>query len=226
MSETRDRTPTEGSEPGLSPIVPTLEWRLWRVFFRCLLTPTLQYRARGVENLPDGPALLMANHQSFLDPLLIGLPLARPISFVARDTLFEAPLIGRILRRTYVMPIRQESAASSIRMPIARLKDGFYVGLFPEGARTEDGQLAALRPGFAAVLRRANAPVIPIGIAGAYEAYPRDATLPRPGKVRVVFGEPVDLSSHVERGREAELLERATVLLREVTDEAAAWRNG
>ena len=178
-----------------------------------------------MERLPDGPALLMANHQSFLDPLLIGLPLQRPVSFVARDDLFKAPIVGGILRRTYVMPIRQGSAASSIRVPIDRLNRGFYVGLFPEGARTETGEIGPLRPGFAALLRRADAPVVPVGIAGAYEAYPRGAAFPKPGRVRVVFGTPQRLDELVERGRETELLERATSLLGEVVAEAAEWRS-
>ena len=220
----RSSRTTNGSSASPSPVDPALEWRAWRQFFRCVITPTLQYRARGQEHLPDGPALLIANHQSFLDPILIGLPLVRPVSFVARDTLFQAPIVGGVLRRTYAMPIRQESAASSIRVPIQRLKDGFYVGLFPEGARTEDGRLAPLRPGFAALLRRANAPVVPIGIAGAFEAYPRGAAFPRPGRVRVIFGKPVDFTGLITKGREGEMLATATSVLEEVAAEAADWR--
>ena len=216
----------QDSEPGVgSPERANWEWRTWRILFRTVLPPALNYRSRGVEHLPKGPALLLANHQSFLDPLLIGLPLRRPISYVARDDLFEAPIVGSILRRTYVMPIRQSSAASSIRVPIARLKQGFYVGLFPEGERTPDGEMLPLRPGFAALLRRAPAPVVPVGIAGAFEAWPRHRRLPRPGRVRVVFGKPVDLSPHISKGRERSMLEIATGLIQEVARDAAAWRS-
>lgn len=151
----------------------------------------LRYRAQGTERLPaQGGALLLINHQSHLDPLMVGLPLSRPVSFLARDSLFRVPVIGWILRNTYVMPINRESAStSSLREAIRRLQQGFLVGIFPEGTRSSTGEIGTLKPGFLALMRRANVPVHPVGIAGTFQALPRGAWFLRPVKVRLVYGE-------------------------------------
>src|SRR5690242_1570961 len=69
----------------------------------------LGFRARGTEKIPaTGGGLVVVNHQSFIDPMVVGLPLRRPISFLARDSLFRVPVLGWILRNTYVKPISRE----------------------------------------------------------------------------------------------------------------------
>lgn len=167
-------------------------WFSFQVILQNLFTFWLGYRSRGMERLPEAGALLLINHQSFLDPLLVGLPLSRPVSYLARDNLFRVPVVGWILRRTYVMAIRRESAGSeSIRESVRRLQHGFYVGIFPEGTRTRDGQLGRLKPGVLVIAKRAGVPIVPVGVAGAFEALPRNALWLRPSPVRVVYGEPL-----------------------------------
>ncbi|MCY2963479.1 MAG: lysophospholipid acyltransferase family protein [Planctomycetota bacterium] len=137
----------------------------------------LRYRARGVDRLPIvGPALLLSNHQSFLDPLLVGLPLHRPVSFLARDSLFRVPVLGWLLRKTYVVPLNREAGATGgLRETIRRMEQGFLVGVFPEGTRSADGRLGEIKPGFAALIRRTATPIYPVGIAGANKALGRPA---------------------------------------------------
>ncbi|MCG6155989.1 lysophospholipid acyltransferase family protein [Rubinisphaera margarita] len=171
----------------------------------------LQYRARGIENLPDDSgALLVVNHQSSLDPLLVGLPLKRPVSWMARNTLFRRPLIGWILRNTYVMPINRKAAGTeSFRLSLDRMKAGYLVGLFPEGTRGHDGEVGLLKPGFIALARRGNVPIIPVGIAGAHRALPKNAFFVRPARVRVYFGEPIPVETVTElaeKNREEEFI--------------------
>lgn len=169
-----------------------------------------RFRAKGTENLPAGGALLLINHQSFLDPLLVGVGLRRPISYLARDNLFRVPIVGWVLKNTYVMPISREAAGTeSLRESIRRMEHGFLVGIFPEGTRSDDGVLGELKPGFLALVRRAGVPVIPVGVAGAYEAYPRGVWFPRPSRIRVVYGPPLEperLRELSQKGREAELI--------------------
>jgi len=189
----------------------------------------LRYRARGIEHLPTtGGALLLVNHQSYVDPLLVGLPLTRPVSYLARDNLFRVPVLGHILRKTYVMPINREAASTtSIREAIRRIDAGFYVGIFPEGTRTLDGTVGEMKPGFLALLRRTTVPVIPVGIAGAFECYPKGTPFPWPGKVRVVFGAAIDRErlASFGKGNEDALVDFVRQRIVECATAAQTWRD-
>jgi 1-acyl-sn-glycerol-3-phosphate acyltransferase len=210
------------------PYARNAHWRTFQFVMQNVFCFWLGYRARGLEHLPDGGALLLINHQSFLDPLLVGLPLTRPVSYLARDNLFRVPFVGWVLRNTYVMPINREAASTaSLREAIRRLDHGFYVGIFPEGTRTRDGHVGELKPGFLALLRRTDVPVIPVGVAGAFEAFPKGSPLPLPGRIRVVFGEPFDREQLAAFGkdREADLLQHVRQRIVACVAEAQAWRD-
>jgi 1-acyl-sn-glycerol-3-phosphate acyltransferase len=211
------------------PLSRNVVWRTIQFALQNVFCFWLGYRARGLERLPaQGGALLLINHQSYLDPLLVGLALRRPVSYLARDSLFRVPVIGWILRRTYVMPINREAAStSSLREAIRRLQHGFYVGIFPEGTRTTTGGVGELKPGFLALLRRANVPVHPVGIAGAFEAFPRGSWFLRPARVCVVFGEALtadELAAIVNRGQ-VEALEEIRRRIVACQQSAEAWRS-
>ena len=148
-------------------------WRTLQFILQNVFCFWLGYRARGQERLDAAAGgLVLAYHQSFLDPLLIGVQLHRPVSYVARDSLFKVPVVGWILRNTYVMPISRESASSaSLRETIRRMQHGFLVGLFPEGTRTETGEVGPFKPGFVASPMTAHLPqgklYVPASKAGA-----------------------------------------------------------
>jgi 1-acyl-sn-glycerol-3-phosphate acyltransferase len=209
-----------------SPLPPpdrrNLLWFASQVVLRIVFTVWNGYRARGIERLAPGGGLLLINHQSYLDPLLVGLPLSRPVSFLARDSLLRVPVLGPFLRATYVMPINREAAGTeSLREAIRRMRHGFLVGLFPEGTRTPDGRLGDLKPGFVALVRRAGVPVYPVGIAGAFEAMPRSSPWLRPKPIRVVFGEP--FAAEELRGDPEILTSLARERIEACAAEANAW---
>ena len=155
----------------------------------------MEYRARGQYNLPSTGALLLINHQSFLDPVLVGLPLKRPVSYLTRDTLFTAPGVGFIMRNCHTIPIsRTSTGTASLREAVRRMDEGYLVGIFPEGTRCRDGLLQEFKPGFLAMIKRSTVPVIPVAVAGAYRAMPRNAWMIRPARVRVVYGERLNQS--------------------------------
>ncbi len=203
-------------------------WFSFQVVLRLLFALWFRYRARGHDKITHrGGMLLIINHQSFLDPLLVGLPLSRPVSYVARENLFRVPIIGWILRHTYVLPINRDAAGASVlREMITRLKAGFWVGIFPEGTRSADGSLGEIKPGFLAMLRRADVPVCPVGIAGADRALGRNHKLPHFSTVRVVFGEPIPATQVAETLKlgETALLDLIRVRLEACMAEAAEWR--
>ncbi len=135
--------------------------------------------------------LMLVNHQSYLDPLFVAVRLTRPVSYLARDSLFKVPFIAWVCRSTFVIPIsRTAFRGSSIRAALDRLEQGFSVGIYPEGTRSA-GPPQIFRPGFLSLVRRADVPIYPVAIVGADKAMPKGAWFVRPAKVTVVYGEPL-----------------------------------
>jgi len=204
-------------------------WLMFQYLMRHAFLVALRYRVRGHKHIPQtGGGLLLINHQSFLDPMLVGLPLHRPISYLARDSLFPVPGIGWVLRNVNVMPINRDAASTaSIRSALERMENGFLVGIFPEGTRSVTGDVGEFRPGFISLLRRSTVPVYPVGIAGAHEAMPRRSLWLNCRPVRVVFGPPIyrsDLESLCDRGKEAELISFVRQAVLDCQTEAEEWR--
>ena len=217
--------------PLSSPKHRNLIWRTLQFVIQNIFCFWLGYRSRGYQRLDDaGGGLVLSNHQSFLDPLLIGLPLTRPISYLARDTLFRVPVIGWILRNTYVMPINREAAATAtLRESLRRMDHGYLVGIFPEGTRTETGEVGEFKPGFVSLVRRSKLPVYPVGIAGGFQAMGRNSLLMKPVRVRVVVGEPIsvqEIEHFSGRGQDQALIEFVRSRVVQCYQEAEAWRRG
>lgn len=171
------------------------------------------YRCAGRRHLPDtGPALLVSNHQSFIDPLLVGLCARRPLKFLARHNLFQKRVLGWFLREYGAFPIDRDLGKDGLIAVFDRLGSGEVVTVFAEGERTRAGELQPFKPGIALLVKRADAPIVPCGIVGAYESWPRQAKrpslaplfLPRsPGCIAVAFGEPVPAGYYRTWTREA-----------------------
>jgi len=159
-------------------------WFLCRIFFRI--------RISGVENVPsEGPVLFISNHQSFLDPLFCGCPLKMPVLFVARDSLYKG-FFGKLITSFNTIPIKRDQAdLTAIKEVIRRLREGFSVCLFPEATRTADGRISALKPGFSFLCKKGDAQVVPIVIDGAFECWPRQRKIFRPGRISIRYGEAI-----------------------------------
>jgi 1-acyl-sn-glycerol-3-phosphate acyltransferase len=144
------------------------------------LTVGFSYRYEGRRNIPrDGPALLLANHQSFFDPSIVGSTTRRHLCFLARKTLFRGPF-GALIRRLNAVPVDQEGVAKEgLKTILEQLKAGQAVLVFPEGERTATGEVQTLKPGVLLLIKRIAAPIIPIGIAGAFDALPRSRKWPK-----------------------------------------------
>jgi 1-acyl-sn-glycerol-3-phosphate acyltransferase len=151
-------------------------------------------RVEGVHRVPrTGPAILAANHQSFLDPWMVGLCLERRAHYLARESLFRVPILGRLITRYGALPVPRESAAPrrALEVCLMALELGRVLILFPEGTRSTDGRLQPLRRGIALLARRTGAPVIPVGVSGSHRAWPRHRRFPRRSGVRLFFGNPI-----------------------------------
>jgi 1-acyl-sn-glycerol-3-phosphate acyltransferase len=138
-------------------------------------------RTEGSRHVPRrGPLLLVANHESFLDPLAVGLAVRRRIRYLARKTLFKPKLFGDYLCSVGCVPVDQEGIAKEgIKTCLGLLQAGQAILVFPEGERTASGRMLPFKPGILLLMKKAPVPIVPIGIAGAYEAYPRTRLVPR-----------------------------------------------
>jgi 1-acyl-sn-glycerol-3-phosphate acyltransferase len=164
-----------------------------RVLARLLGVGMFGLRAHGREHWPaTGGGLVCANHQSYFDPPLVGLTCDRRMNYLARDTLFRVPGLAQLIWFLDAIPIDREGGGlAGLKETLRRLKAGELVLIFPEGTRTHDGEVAPLKPGFIAVARRSKVPLVPVGIDGAYQSWPRTAKLPRPTRLAVVIGPPI-----------------------------------
>jgi 1-acyl-sn-glycerol-3-phosphate acyltransferase len=173
--------------------VPSTIWyHAVRYFCAILATVVMRWRATGQGNVPmTGGALLVANHVSFLDVVFLGIPLRRPLNYVARSTLF-LPILGPFIRSVGAFPIQREGmGASGMKETLRRLRSGGIVTLFPEGTRSADGQLGKLKPGIAVLVARVGVPVVPAAVAGMFEIWPRSRMLPVPNPIRIHYGRPI-----------------------------------
>jgi 1-acyl-sn-glycerol-3-phosphate acyltransferase len=180
------------------PMQRSLPNRIWQTFVksiaRLIAVTVFRVRASGRELIPrSGGGLVLSNHQSNLDPVLVGLASDRRLNYVARDTLFNSRPFRWLLNSFDAIPIARDGMSlGGIKETLKRLKRGEMVLLFPEGTRTRDGQVQEMKPGFCAIARRAEVPLIPVAIAGAFEAWPRHRTFPRASVIRVAFGRPIE----------------------------------
>ena len=151
-------------------------------------------RVEGLANVPRaGGAVLASNHQSFLDILLLGGCVPRHVAFVARDTLADWRWLAFVMRQSgAVLVKRGTSDRRALRQMADHLEAGDMVVIYPEGTRTRDGSLQEFKGGALLAARLARVPIVPVGIRGAFEAWPRGKSLPRPRKVGVRFGAPID----------------------------------
>ena len=145
-----------------------------------------------------GGGMLLSTHQSMLDPVLVGMIANRRLNYLARKTLFKNALFGFMISLLDAIEIdRERGGLAGLREMLKRLQKGELVLLFPEGTRTPDGEIGALKPGFIPVARRSEVPLMPIAVVGAYDCLPRGTKIPTRSPIAVVFGEPIPPSLYM-----------------------------
>ena len=171
--------------------------RLWYRLIQCSLqlAAVLVYRVRysGRRHIPsEGGVLVVSNHQSHLDPPLVGIGCPRLMNYLARDSLFRFAPFGRFIHSINAIPIDREGIGlAGIKEALKRLKRGEMVLIFPEGTRSSDGEIAPFRPGFTTLAVRSKAAILPVAVDGAFQAFPRWRKFPGPGRIRVHYGTPM-----------------------------------
>ena len=181
-----------------------------------VMTFGFSLRTEGHRNVPEhGPALLVANHQSYMDPILVGLAVRRHPVFLARQSLFRYGPLAWLMHSLHAVAVNHRGfAREGLKAILDQLRAGRVVGIFPEGRRTGDGRVSPLRPGIHLLIKRMEMAIVPIGIAGAYDAWSRWRAYPVPaplflparqGTIAVSVGRPIDSRRFAHRPRETVL---------------------
>lgn len=184
------------------------------IFFRLRVI----HRERMINH---GPVILASNHQSFLDPPLVGSVSDRGVYFLARKTLLDGWFSGWILPKLNVIPVDSETGRdrTALKALIRILRAGQATVVFPEGQRSVDGELQPAQPGLGLVIAKTLAPVVPMRVFGAFAAWPIHQKWPRPGRVTIVVGEPIHFTPQDLESGGKELYQR---LSQRVMDAIAA----
>ncbi|HEX5243352.1 MAG TPA: lysophospholipid acyltransferase family protein [Tepidisphaeraceae bacterium] len=171
-------------------------WRVLQVLARIVCTILFDLRVYGDRHIPrKGGVLLISNHQSYLDPVLLAVGIDRPLSYMAKSQLFKHRTFAWLIRSLNAFPVEQGAGdVGAVKETISRLQDGHVLNIYPEGSRSEDGEMLPLEKGAGLVVRRAKVPVVPAVIDGSHRAWPKGKKMFRPAKIRVMFGPAMDLS--------------------------------
>lgn len=208
------------------PLLSRLWYGVWKVFYWLLTKLYFRFTYAGGEHVPRaGPVLLLSNHQSHLDPILLGVACPRQLRFLARKSLFFWPL-GWYIRSLGAVPVDRDGAsAGGLKAALAILKAEEALVVFPEGTRSPDGKISPLKRGFCTLARRGGAFLVPVAMEGAYAAFPRGAWIPRPRRVALCFGAAMS-PDEAARLTEEELIRWATDGIAACRRNAAENRGG
>lgn len=179
------------------------------------LKPIYRYEVIGIEHFPkDGGVLVCSNHIDNLDPPLVGIAAPRPVRFMAKEELFNVPVLGKLLPKLNAFPVKRGmSDREALRNGLKVLNEGDVLGLFPEGTRSKTGEIGKGMAGAGFFALRTRAAVVPCAIIGPYKPFK---------KMKIVFGPPINIQELRERKASAE--EATEAIMNEISDLISAHR--
>lgn len=180
-----------------------------RGLVKSILSPLYRIQVEGLEHFPkEGGVLLCSNHIDNLDPPVVGIAAPRPVSFMAKEELFNVPILGKILPGIHAFPVRRGmSDREALRKGLKVLKEGEVLGLFPEGTRSKTGEIGKGLAGAGFFALRSDAHVVPCAIIGPYKPF---------RKLRVIFGPPIDMEPI--RGQKMNAEQTTDIIMGHISD--------
>ena len=167
-------------------LIRAICWLILKIFW--------QMEVRGIENLPQTGGLIIAsNHVSYLDPAVLAASLNRKIYFITKKEVFKNGFLSFILKNLNAISVDRENAdILAFKRAINILREEKVLGIFPEGARSSDGELQELKLGTIKIAMKAGVPILPVGIIGTHKIYPRGIKFPILFKHKIIvkYGDP------------------------------------
>ena len=203
---------------GFEPSRASLSYRFFRFLFRVIFRVWFRWRVHHRERVPaQGSVILASNHVCYFDPVFVVCALSRMVVGLARADSFRFIVNGVLLRSWGVVPVDQSGTGRGLKTFLNRLRAGDAVVMYPEGTRSYSGQIQAPQAGVGLIIIKNDAPVVPVKVSGAFEAYGRHHFFPRPYKVEIKFGEPLDFAELRAEAKQTKDKER----LKELYQQAA-----
>ncbi|MGH9794426.1 MAG: lysophospholipid acyltransferase family protein [Candidatus Acidiferrales bacterium] len=166
----------------------------------------VRIRAAGLENIPTGVCVFVANHTSNVDPPAVVAAIPRRVALLGKKEAFGVPILGRAFRLAGFVPVdrsNRAAAMASVDQAVAHLKRGTSYLVFPEGTRSPDGRLRAFKKGTFIMAIHAGVPVVPVAVTGAHQVMRKGSAAIHPGTVEVRFLPPVDSRAYPAEQRSA-----------------------
>jgi len=175
----------------------------------------VRVRAEGLDNIPPGVCVFVANHASNADPPAVVCALPKRVALLAKKEVFRIPILSRALRLASFVSVDRadpESARESIEEALGQLRSGVSYLVFPEGTRSADGRLRPFKKGSFVMAIRAGVPVVPVSVVGAHRIMSKGSMVIRPGEIVVRFHRAVDAAAYTLEQRD-ELVARVYALV-------------
>jgi len=205
---------------GFNPSRASFSYRSFRFLFRVIFRVWFRWRVYRRERVPaQGSLILASNHVCYFDPVFVVCALRRVVVGLARADAFRFFLNGVLLRSWGVVPVDKSGSGSGLKTFLTRLRAGDAVIMYPEGTRSYSGQIQAPQTGVGLIIIKNDAPVVPVKVFGAFEAYGRHHFFPRPYKVEIKFGEPLDFAELRAEAKQTKDKKRLKELYQQATSD-------
>lgn len=158
---------------------------------KSLLTVILKlkgYKIEGLENFPaEGPVIVASNHISLWDPIIVGCALPRKVFFMAKEDLFQRPMLNKLFEELGAFPVKRgQGDINAIRKALTILKEGKILGIFPEGTRSKTGNVQEAMAGIAFIMEKSKAPILPVRVYGSNGLLQQ-----KRGNIGIMIGKPI-----------------------------------
>ncbi|MBD2490682.1 1-acyl-sn-glycerol-3-phosphate acyltransferase [Aulosira sp. FACHB-615] len=203
---------------------PLISLALYHAFKWSVVSPMLHTYFRGkiygVENVPPSdPLVVVSNHASYFDPPIVSNCVRRPVAYMAKQELFEIPVLAQAIKLYGAYPVSRGSAdRNAIRAALECLENGWAVGVFLQGTRTPDGKITDPKKGAALLAAKAQAPILPVSLWGSEGILEKGSSIPRAVPLTIRIGEVIAPPSSTNKDELDRVTQKCAKVINEMHD--------
>ncbi|MBD2299424.1 1-acyl-sn-glycerol-3-phosphate acyltransferase [Nostoc sp. FACHB-190] len=203
---------------------PLISLALYHAFKWSVVSPMLHTYFRGkiygVENVPQSdPLVVVSNHASYFDPPIVSNCVRRPVAYMAKQELFEIPVLAQAIKLYGAYPVSRGSAdRNAIRAALECLENGWAVGVFLQGTRTPDGRITDPKKGAALLAAKAQAPILPVSLWGSEGILEKGSSIPRAVPLTIRIGEVIAPPSSTNKDELDRVTQKCAKVINEMHD--------